>query len=118
MESNKAIDSALVEAMKTWPTIEGEHGPEKFPPILPKISTSDLHFSAYHTTSFFSCHTRMQTLFALGVEKAKDVGNAHSTRSKSKQPVQLISQQHLGRAKRSKTTQILPMAIPVATDET
>ena len=35
LENNKAIESAVVEAMKTWPTIEGEHGPEKAPPTLP-----------------------------------------------------------------------------------
>ena len=101
-----AIKAAVLEAMQTWPVIEEGDSLVPVPPVLPYPCASDSKLLS-HDNTLDDCVSKLTTLFAMAVNlhSTTDVGKSHSTRSKTRQQLEIPPQNHT-RQKRMKTSTI------------
>ena len=108
LPEHPAVESAVLEAMQTWPVVDDGEDTTLQPPILPPPCASDSKLLS-HDTTLESCVNHITSLFAIAVHLHKDVGKAHSTRSKTRQQGNPPPQEVQPKPKRIKTVQPTPV---------
>ena len=118
LEGQPVVDSAIIEAMQTWPEVEEDYSPVLIPPSFPKPCSSDTKLLS-HDTTMESCVNNISRLFsvALQLHSSSVIGKAHSTRSKTRQLLDEPSPDLQTTPKKAKTSSLNQESIPENTPE-